>query len=75
MVKERDNTDWRNPLIEYSQVPDNIVSRKVQRQTLKCTLVDDTLYRQTMDGLLLKCLDQEEARVAMGEVHTNLPSR
>jgi hypothetical protein len=61
MVKERDNTDWRNPLIEYSQVPDNIVSRKVQRQTLKYTLVDDTLYRRTMDGLLLKCLDQEEA--------------
>jgi hypothetical protein len=27
------------------------------------------LYRHTVDGLLLKCMGDEEARVAMGEVH------
>jgi hypothetical protein len=33
---------------------------------------DDELYQHTMDGLLLKCLDEEGAQVAMGEVHKGL---
>jgi hypothetical protein len=34
--------------------------------------MDSGLYRRTIDGLLLKCLDEEEACVAMGEVHERL---
>jgi hypothetical protein len=32
-------------------------------------LLDDQLYYKTVDGVLLKCLNQEDARVLMGEVH------
>jgi hypothetical protein len=32
----------------------------------------DELYWRTIDGLLLKCLDEEESRVAMGEVHEGM---
>lgn len=32
-------------------------------------LLDDELYYQTIDGVLLKCLNQEESRVVMDEVH------
>jgi hypothetical protein len=39
---------------------------------IKYTLVGDELYRRTVDGILLKCLDEEQARVAMGEVHEGL---
>ena len=32
-------------------------------------LLDDQLYYKIVDGVLLKCLNQEDARVIMGEVH------
>jgi hypothetical protein len=47
----------------------NTKYRNVQRQVLKYTLMEGELYRWTIDGLLLKYLDEEESKVAMGEVH------
>jgi hypothetical protein len=38
----------------------------------KYILLDDDLYRRTTDGLLLKCLDEDQAKVAMSEVHDGL---
>jgi hypothetical protein len=35
-------------------------------------VVDDTLYRRSTDGLLLKCLGEVEANIAMGEVHEGM---
>jgi len=35
-------------------------------------LLDDQLYYKIVDGVLLKCLSQEEARVLMGEVHEGI---
>jgi hypothetical protein len=34
--------------------------------------MDGDLYRRTSYGLLLKCLDDEQAKVAMGEVHERM---
>jgi hypothetical protein len=34
--------------------------------------LDDELYRRTIDGLLLKCLGEEQAKVSMGEVHKGM---
>ena len=38
----------------------------------KYTMRDDGLYRRTVDDVLLKCLDKDQARVAMGEVHEGI---
>jgi hypothetical protein len=35
-------------------------------------MFDNTLYRQTIDGLLLKCLGLDQSRIAMGEVHDGI---
>jgi hypothetical protein len=35
-------------------------------------VVGDELYRRSMDGLLLKCLSEEHAKIAMGEVHEGM---
>ena len=35
-------------------------------------MLDDQLYYKTVDGVLLKCLNQEEAKVLMGEVHEGI---
>jgi hypothetical protein len=67
-----DNADWRKPLVECLQNPSNTKDRNVRRQVLKYTLMEGELYRRTIDGLLLKCLDEEESKVAMGEVHEGM---
>ena len=41
-------------------------------KSTKYVLLDDQLYYKIVDGVLLKCLSQEEARVLMGEVHEGI---
>ena len=40
--------------------------------TFKYVLIDDELYHQTAEDVLLKCLDSDQARVPMGEVHEGI---
>jgi hypothetical protein len=61
--------DWRVELTECINEPGKIKDRKVWHQALKYVVVSNMLYHQTLDGVLLKCLSEEEAKVAMGEVH------
>jgi hypothetical protein len=35
-------------------------------------VVDGALYQRSTDSLLLKCLGEEEAKIAMGEVHEGM---
>jgi hypothetical protein len=50
--------DWRTPLRECITELGKIMDRKVRRQALKYTVIDGELYRRTIDGVLLKCLDE-----------------
>jgi hypothetical protein len=67
-----DPHDWRAPLVCYLENPGHIVDRKVWRQALKYVMLDNILYRRTIDGLLLKCLSSDQSRIAMGEVHEGI---
>jgi hypothetical protein len=61
--------DWRTPLVRYFENPGHIADRKVQRQGLKYAMLDNTLYRWTIDGLLLKCLGSDQSKIVMGKVY------
>jgi hypothetical protein len=65
-------TDWRLPLMECIRDPGKITDKKIKWQVLKYTSLDDALYRRTIDGMLLKCLSQEQAKVAVREVHDGI---
>jgi hypothetical protein len=39
---------------------------------LKYTSLDDDLYQRTIDDVLLKCLGEEQAKVAVREVHDEI---
>jgi hypothetical protein len=67
-----DHDDWRTPLVHYLKNPGHIANRKVWRQALKYVMLDNTLYHRTIDGLLLKCLDSDQSKIAMGEVHEGI---
>jgi hypothetical protein len=64
--------DWRLPLLECIRDPRKITDKKVKQQVLKYTSLDDDLYRRTIDGVLLKCLGQEQAKGAVREVHDRI---
>ena len=64
--------DWRVPLISYLRDPGRGAERNIRRLAFKYILIDDELYHQTAEDLLLKCLDSDQARVAMGEVHEGI---
>jgi hypothetical protein len=67
-----DADDWRTPLVHYLENPCHIADRKVRRQALKYVMLDNTLYRRTVDVLLLKCLGLDQSKIAMGEVHKGI---
>jgi hypothetical protein len=65
-------TYWRLPLLKCIIDPGKTTDKKVKRQVLKYTLIDDDLYRRTIDSVLLKCLGEEQAKVAVWEVHDGI---
>jgi hypothetical protein len=64
--------DWRLPLLECIRDPRKTTDKKVKWKVLKYTSLDDDLYRRTIDGVLLKCLGEEQAKVAVQEVHDGI---
>ena len=64
--------DWRVEIADYLKNPSQKVTRKLRYKSTKYVLLDNQLYYKTVDGVLLKCLSQKEARVLMGEVHEGI---
>jgi hypothetical protein len=64
-MKTADPDDWRTPLVHYLENLGHIVDRKVWRH-------EGTLYRWTIDGLLLKGLSSHQSKIDMGKVHEGI---
>nr|ABA95996.1 retrotransposon protein, putative, unclassified [Oryza sativa Japonica Group] len=64
--------DWRYDVHQYLNNPSQSASRKLRYKALKYTLLDDELYYRAIDGVLLKCLSADQAKVAIGEVHEGI---
>jgi hypothetical protein len=67
-----DPDDWRTPLLCYLKNTGHIADRKVRWQALKYIVLNNTLYRWTIDGLLLKYLGSDQSKIAMGELHEGI---
>ena len=72
LSSETSNNDWRVEIADYLRNPSQRVTRKLRYKSTKYVLLDDQLYYKIVDGVLLKCLSQEEAKVLMGEVHEGI---
>ena len=53
--------------MDYLKKPSQKVSRKLRYKSIKYVLLDDQLYYKTVDGVLLKCLNPEDAKALMGK--------
>jgi hypothetical protein len=65
-------TDWRLLLLEGIRDDGKTTDKSVKRQVLKYTSLDDDLYQRAIDGVSLKCLGKEQAKVAVHEVHDGI---
>ena len=72
LSSETSNNDWRVEIADYLRSPSQKVTWKLRYKLTKYVLLDDQLYYKTVDEVLLKCLNQEEAKVLMGEVHEGI---
>ena len=61
--------DWRKEIIDYLKNPSKKVERRIKFQATKYVLLEDELYYRTIDGVLLKCLGNDEAKSLIGEIH------
>ena len=61
--------DSNNLLLED---PGHGAERNIRCLAFKYILIDGELYCQTAEDILLKCLDSDQARIAMGEVHEGI---
>jgi hypothetical protein len=64
--------DWRKSIADYLRDPSQKVNKGICRIAFKFTLINDELYRRTTEDLLLKCLDHDQAKIVMGEVHEGI---
>jgi hypothetical protein len=60
--------DWRKEIIDYLKNPSKKVDKQLRYRAIKYVLLEDELYYRTIDGVLLKCLGEEEAKILMGEI-------
>jgi len=69
MALELPADDWRKEIVNYLEDPSKKVSQRILFQATKYVLLEGKLYYRAIDGVLLRCLDKEEAKVLMGEIH------
>ncbi|CAN6699563.1 unnamed protein product [Malus baccata var. baccata] len=69
MVLETEIEDWRSLIVHHLKDPYSPTSKKDRQQATKYVLWAKDLLRKTPDGLLLKCLGQEESMRVMAEVY------
>ena len=72
LSNETSSDDWRVEIADYLRDPSRKVTSKLRYKSAKYVLLDDQLYYKTVDGVLFKCLNQEEAKELMGEVHEGI---
>jgi hypothetical protein len=64
------DNDWRKPIVEYMENPTGITDRKVKYRALSYTIIGNELFKKTPEGVLLKCLSETEAYLAIANVHS-----
>lgn len=55
--------------MEYLDNPTRSTGRKVKYKSLSYVVMGNKLFKKTLEGILLKCLSEGEAYLAVSNVH------
>ena len=72
LIIKAEHQDWRPPIVSYLKDSGRGAEKNIRHIAFKYVLIDDELYCRTAEDVLRKCLDSDQARVAMGEVHKGI---
>ncbi|XP_051132643.1 uncharacterized protein LOC127252493 [Andrographis paniculata] len=64
--------DLRIELKKYLKQPAGETPEKLRKEALKYTLIDGDLFCRAADGMLMRCVDTQEAMKVIGEVHEGI---
>lgn len=64
------DVDWRKPIVDYLENPTTYAKRKVRYRSLSYILMGNKFFKKTHEGVLLKCLSEAEAYLALSNVHS-----
>ncbi|KAK9740352.1 hypothetical protein RND81_03G028600 [Saponaria officinalis] len=63
-------SDWRSEIIKFLKDPSmKGINLKLKRQLYRYFLTEYELYKKDSQGILLKCLNSDDALLAMTEIH------
>ncbi|XP_045809861.1 uncharacterized protein LOC123904219 [Trifolium pratense] len=62
--------DWRKPIVEYLENPIGSAPRKIKYRASNYVIIGNELFKKTLEGVLLKCLSENEAYIAISDVHS-----
>jgi len=63
------DNDWRKPIVDYLENLSDTVSRKIKYRSLSYVIVRNELFKKTIEALLLRCHNENEAFGAISNVH------
>jgi hypothetical protein len=63
------DNDWRKPIVDYLEDPKGPTDRKIKYKALSYIIVENELFKKTVESVLLKCVNETEAYVAISNVH------
>ncbi|XP_045810928.1 uncharacterized protein LOC123905369 [Trifolium pratense] len=64
------NGDWRKPIMEYLENPIGNAPRKIKYRASNYVIIGNELFKKTLEGILLKCLSETEAYIAISDIHS-----
>ncbi|KAL1352493.1 hypothetical protein AAHE18_06G171000 [Arachis hypogaea] len=71
-LEKLDLEDWKVPIMEYLENPSLSVNRKLKYRTQSYVLMNNVLFKKSVDGNLLTCLGEKEAYLALAEMHEGI---
>ncbi|XP_072076561.1 uncharacterized protein [Arachis hypogaea] len=71
-LEKLDPEDWRIPIVEYLKNLSLSVDRKLKYRAQSYVLINNILFKKSVDGNLLTCLGEKEAYLALAEVHEGI---
>ncbi|XP_075099552.1 uncharacterized protein LOC142176318 [Nicotiana tabacum] len=75
-VSEVEREEWRQPIIDYlcyGIIPENSQRRtEIYRRAPRFLYNKDTLYKRSFEGVILRCLGEDEALQALQEAHSRV---
>ncbi|XP_045822028.1 uncharacterized protein LOC123914912 [Trifolium pratense] len=64
------NGNWRKPIVEYLENPIGNAPRKIKYRASNYVIIGNELFKKTLEGILLKCVSETEAYIAISDVHS-----